>query len=860
MPKRITRSELQDMQKLLDQGQISDFYDRMSNAGYHYADWANGVVKTDTLAGISASDYLSGSAMMGIGSQACRNLTDDQFQNIKSDMAQAYMKQLLDDARSKGYVDHDLTAQEVYDIHKKVFDNNGLGIENWTLDAPFKVMDKLFGKDAVDSIWNALRDTGGGDIKASVYNSAIWALMESMRLSDDPAIRAMAEQWTDNVSIPSSLGKRMQQLLRDLLPDGLIEHFPELFGAAHIASKVHERFQGSQKSSSPLLLDLDGDGLEVSQLAPSSRTLFDLNADGIRTQMAWAGRDDAFLALDRDGDGQIDNGRELFGDQTLLSNGKKATDGYAALADLDSNKDGRIDAQDARFKDLLVWRDLNQDGHSDAGELQSLGQAGITQIDLNKQAATQTLADGTRLDGLATFTLNGQTRQYTDAWLAENPFARDFITPQDLDDNLRTLPRMQGSGAVRDLQEAAAQSSALQGLLQQFMQADSREAQLALMDPLLKAWSDTSDLTTVSEWETAGHAVTWSFYGQDATGNALWKQRLSTLEAFNGENYRTLARTGTTAISTASARQAQLEQSYDALVQSVYGNLALQTRLKPYDEAITLVSPDGNYQADASQLDRMLDQRFAAKPTAAITDLIELIRFDSVRLQAADFDGTGKLRGWLDQQGSALSTDQLASLDLQTGDATVGTKDADIFIGSAKANRYSGGDGDDVIDGGAGNDRLYGRDGDDLLIGGEGNDTLEGGAGRDTLRDGSTTSRDVYVWGRGMGADLVEDAGGTDRLEIGTGVTADQLWLSQDADDLRLTILGTSDSLTIRDWFASSQNQIESIKLSDGKVLAAQRVQALVDMMAAQGATAGNQGGTLADQTQRQALLASSWA
>lgn len=848
------------MQQLLDQGRISDFYDRMSDAGYHYADWANGVVKTDTLAGISASDYLSGSAMVGIGSQACRNLTDDQFQNIKSDMAQAYMKQLQDNARSKGYVDQDLTADEVYDIHKKVFDNNGLGIENWTLDAPFKVMNKLFGKDAVDSIWNALRDTGGGDISASVYNSAIWALMESMRLSDDPAIRAMAEQWTDNVSIPTALGKRMQQLLRDLLPDGLIEHFPELFGAAHIASKVRDRFQGSQKSSSPLLLDMDGDGLEISQLAPSSRTLFDLNADGIRTQMAWAGRDDAFLALDRDGNGQIDNGRELFGDQTMLSNGKKASDGYAALADLDSNKDGHVDALDARFQDLRVWRDLDQDGQSEDGELQSLAQVGITRIDLNKQAATQTLADGTRLDGLATFTVNGQTRQYTDAWLAENPFARSFVAHQDLDDSIRALPRMHGSGAVRDLQEAASQSATLQGLLQQFMQADSRDAQMALMDPILKAWSDTSDLTTVSEWEAAGHTVTWSFYGQDAAGNTLWKQRLSTLEAFNGENYRTLAKTGTTAISTASARQAQLEQSYDALVQSVYGSLVMQTRLKPYDDAIALISPDGSYQADTRRLDQLLDQRFAAAPVAAISDLTELIRFDTIRLQAADFDATSKLRGWLDQNVSTLGADQLASLDLQTGDATVGTKDADIFIGSAKSNRYSGGDGDDVIDGGAGNDRLYGRDGDDLLIGGEGNDTLEGGTGRDTLLDNSTTSRDVYAWGRGMGADQVQDQGGADRLDIGAGVTADQIWLSQDADDLRLTILGTSDSISIRGWYTSSQNQIESIKLADGKVLSAQGVQALVDMMASSGAPSSQATSLPADQIRLQALLASSWA
>jgi len=140
----------------------------------------------------------------------------------------------------------------------------------------------------------------------------------------------------------------------------------------------------------PLILDLDGDGLEITPL--SQGVLFDANGNTIKTGTAWAGADDGMLVWDRNGNGLIDSGRELFGDETVLANGTKAAHGFAALSELDVGStvggatvgagDSVFDAKDAQFGNLRIWRDLNQDGVSQAGELQTLAQTGITSIGL----------------------------------------------------------------------------------------------------------------------------------------------------------------------------------------------------------------------------------------------------------------------------------------------------------------------------------------------------------------------------------------------------------------------------------------------------------------------------------------------
>lgn len=102
----------------------------------------------------------------------------------------------------------------------------------------------------------------------------------------------------------------------------------------------------------PLVLDLDGDGLET--VGTSAGVMFDHDASGVRRGTGWVRPDDALVVLDRDGNGTIDSGRELFGTQTLMSDGRFAAHGLEALADLDSNGDGVFDAADERYGEVML--------------------------------------------------------------------------------------------------------------------------------------------------------------------------------------------------------------------------------------------------------------------------------------------------------------------------------------------------------------------------------------------------------------------------------------------------------------------------------------------------------------------------
>ena len=161
--------------------------------------------------------------------------------------------------------------------------------------------------------------------------------------------------------------------------------------------------------------------------------------------------------------GTIDSGRELFGDSTLLPGGGTAADGFAALAAEDTNADGRVDALDARFADLRVWRDLNQNGISEAGELSTLAAAGIVAIHTAKTGHAAVLADGNQIADKGTFVRSDGTAgelvevtgDLADIDLAENPFYSDFTDAVPLTAEAQALPPMQGAGAVRDLREAA---------------------------------------------------------------------------------------------------------------------------------------------------------------------------------------------------------------------------------------------------------------------------------------------------------------------------------------------------------------------------------------------------------------------
>ena len=517
---------------------------------------------------------------------------------------------------------------------------------------------------------------------------------------------------------------------------------------------LNDLFDQSQQQASPLILDLNGDGVKT--LGMDAGVYFDHDGNGFAQLTGWVSPEDGLLVWDRNGNGQIDDGSELFGNNTILGNGQKAVNGFAALAELDSNRDGKIDANDAAFSELRIWRDVNSDGRMDEGELFTLEELGIQSLNLSYSTQNLTDENGNRHLQVGSYTMvDGTVHAMTDVWFTENTMRRLDSVTVDIGEEIAALPEVIAFGNVHDLRTAMAldESGHLQSLVEQFAVETDAMVRAELTWRIILAWTGTEDVAVGSR------------------GPYVDARKLTALEAFMGRDYRLFGNSPNPGPTSA----ATLGQAFDILAGYVQGQLMLQTHLAPVLDGIRVTIDTETWEVGFDV-------------SAAVTLLQGIYAENALN-------------------GSLLLRDLGIALK-GYGDAGEQVLAALRAEGSLRQVSFSF-DYDKVLIGSDGNDTLRGGNGDDILIGGRGDDRLEGGKGNDT-----------YVFSKGDGQDTIYDydltPGNIDTIKF-TDVLDGELTFHRVSNNLVIRY-GENDSITILNHYSGTAYQIEQVEFADGAI------------------------------------------
>lgn len=624
-----------------------------------------------------------------------------------------------------------------------------------------------------------------------------------------------------------SIAATALQLWAQLNPDDVNEFINDmvtswnsiLFDFNDFFANVFNRAKNWTWPRDPIILDLSGDGLQTTGL--SSNIHFDHNGDGVLTRTGWVGKNDALLVWDRNSNGTIDTGAELFGDFTPLPNGSLAPNGFAALAALDANGDGVIDASDPAFGELKLWRDTDQDGVTGEGELISLADAGIASLSLTNTIKNQATGNGNTLAREGSFTRSdGTTSAMGEFHFATDTVDTKFAEEIEVPEALKSLPTMQGSGNVRELHQSAAQSGAVAGLLSQFQSASTRTEQKTVLEQLITAWAGTSNMAKSLEERAAGQyriqyeafgnvrrsssidaaAFASASSGSPATGGALmsddggsylteeyrqlitdWNRKIHVLEAFNGQHFFNLPQQPS---QTSGARWGFSVSSGSRSGSGAAAVVSLPTLKIQYSQT-QLDLLDQAYESLTESVYASLVMQTRLKP---YLDQIELvINDDGLSLNANQLNQTLADKRVSDPENALAD---LLDLDRYAGSILAGTNwegltqfDSMVealpdtpsiaaLLAEFNVQVLTGGDDSvslssdsNIALAGEGNDRLSGNNGNDRLFGQAGDDKIYGGNGDDLLSGGAGndvleggSGADTYIFSRGFGHDTILDS------------------------------------------------------------------------------------------------------
>ncbi|WP_440683396.1 calcium-binding protein, partial [Cysteiniphilum halobium] len=581
----------------------------------------------------------------------------------------------------------------------------------------------------------------------------------------------------------------------------------------------------------PMIFDLDGDGVET--VTADGNVLFDHNGDGVKYASGWVGADDALLVRDLDQNGQIDNGLELFGDNTVKANGEKATDGFDALSDLDDNNDSVFDHNDTAFDELRLWQDSNQDGVVQEGELKSLDDVGVLSVDLNATDDGSGSVGGVIAKKSTYNTVNGESFVVAALDFNANLFYREYHDDfnHQFADELEAIDlafNIRGSGAVRNLNQAAVLNPDIVNVVQSITQTNSYQQRKGLYQTLVSTWAQsaegfTSAITTL-EGLIFESGAKISFDISDETRQRL--ERIAVLEAFNfshmldyaitedGVNSEIRVSIGNwsnvmkfnsnedlvlnDAMFIGFVQQAEfIKKAYDKLLKSIDRSAFKSINHQMFLDMIEFnLTDQGSVKLDFSHIYSYLNDLEKTDSTRVLHTIYALYEYTPYLIDLG-LDVISIYRQSLGEIAAYLPEDFLAEslqqIDMMLSDGNFMTN-AQTLLGSNGNDRISvhgtqlilAGDGDDIvirdrgtddlglftavgyhyIDGGKGNDKLYGNIYDDVLFGGDGNDYIDAGLGDDII-DGGTG--DDYLYGGTHGNDTIFGGDGNDYIDAGLG-------------------------------------------------------------------------------------------
>ncbi|HAD9381739.1 TPA: hypothetical protein IAU40_004437, partial [Salmonella enterica subsp. enterica serovar Albany] len=512
-------------------------------------------------------------------------------------------------------------------------------------------------------------------------------------------------------ALKSLLGGAMQA--PDGVAGGLLSLFPGFFGPPGGPSK-----DKAENTFSPLILDLDGDGVETLPL--SSNVFFDHDGNKYAENTGWVAPDDGLLVMDRNGDGLIDTGRELFGNNTLLENGKRAENGYEALRELDKNGDGVLDNRDAAWQHIRVWRDTNSNGKVDAGELLTLDEAGVASIGTSWISSSYVDGQNNAHKQTGTFTFtDGKKGQSSDVWFNTNLGYTQYTPEVTVDESIRDLPYVRGFGNMTDLHIAMSLNKELRTLIAEYLAVPEDAKKGNKIESILFAWAGVENIEPGSR------------------GIYIDARQLAVLEAATGTKYKNQILGETNPMGNAAAI---LKGEYQRFAHYVEACILFQTQ---YKAEFALIVPDIKSDLSGITLNfKAFEERISALEKADV--------YESLRLRNIFYAYFSYLPSFSKEQER---------------------------IGFPEEKTFIGGEGNDTLNGGAGDDILAGGAGNDILNGGAGNDTylFNRGDGQDTLRGDyhNTPETNTLKFGAGITADqvTVKRSGSSDLLLTLAGST-----------------------------------------------------------------------------------------